>query len=395
MPRAWFARVVRDFQQSPSFSVLALLSLCGVIAIQAVSTNQIAGPVWEEVEYIHMASAFGNLSDKAPMAYRLFPAKLVAALPFDVTSGFRLLNWFFLCLMTVASVIWLHALGVALARAAAAVALLMATLTIKMTIFWTYGTDSTAWAFQVLGLIAAESGAVVSTTILLGLGSLAREATALVFVVLAVRVSTEQSLTTWRWLALAMALTALVLVRIGLMVAIPVQGEYSYIDTMVACIQAHFWGKGLIRTALLLPLVFGMLLWPIILDAQGSLQRMRERWDLTLFGLLTMLLGLVGGSAIDRLVFAAFPVVLWLFATSARIPATALEWCNLAAGQLVLMRLWLHIPDPSSGHEFYDLLVGFAALKPLVLRMLLFLVFGFLFGVAQQLRIGQGPRTLS
>ncbi|MFZ5866246.1 MAG: hypothetical protein ACOYXY_10235 [Thermodesulfobacteriota bacterium] len=394
MPRAWFSRTVKDFQRSPGLSLVALLSLFGVIAIQAISTNQIAGPVWEEVEYIHMASALGNLSDQAPMAYRLFPAKLVAALPFDLTFGFQLLNWFFLCLTATASVIWLQVMGVNLAQAAAAVALLMATLTIKMTIFWTYGTDSTAWAFEVLGLITAEAGVILSTAVLLALGSLAREATALVFVVLAARVLyLQQSTGAWRWQALLLAFAALVLLRVGLMLAIPVQGDYSYIDTMVACIQAHFWRKGLIRTALLLPLVFGMLLWPILLDARGSLQRMRERWDLTLFGLLTMLLGLVGGSAIDRLVFAIFPVVLWLFATSARIPATALEWCILAAGQLILMRLWLHIPDPSSGRQFYDLLVGFASLKPLVLRMLLFLVFGFLFGVAQQLRIGRDPSS--
>ncbi|MBM4326437.1 MAG: hypothetical protein FJ118_04650 [Deltaproteobacteria bacterium] len=391
MPRDWFARTVSDFRHSPSLSIIALLSLCGVIAVQAISTNQIAGPVWEEVEYIHMASGLRNLSDTAPMAYRLLPAKIVAALPFDVNFGFRLLNWFFLCVTVVASVIWLQVLGVSLARAAAAVALLMATLTIKMTIFWTYGADSTAWAFQMLGLIAAESGAILSTTVLLALGSLAREATALVFVALAARVSTEQAPTTRRWAALALALAALALLRVGLVVAIPVQGDYSYIDTVVVCVRAHFWGRGLIRTAFLLPLIFGMLLWPIILDARGSFHRMRKRWDLTLFAFLTMLLGLVGGSAIDRLVFPIFPVALWLFATSARIPTTALEWLILAAGQLILMRLWLHIPDPSSGREFYELLVGFASLKPLALQMLLFLVFGFLFAVAQQLRTGHSP----
>jgi hypothetical protein len=99
---------------------------------------------------------------------------------------------------------------------------------------------------------------------------------------------------------------------------------------------------------MLLPTIYGALLWPIGLDPRGLARRLRARWDLSLYGVLVGGAGLVGGTASDRLVFATFPIVLWLFAGSAALPARWTGWVFLVASHLVLMEVWLpiaHVDD--------------------------------------------------
>jgi hypothetical protein len=331
-----------------------------VIAIQASTTSRMPGTMWEEAEYVAMASSLTALSDQAPMAYRLIPAKLVAALPVNVSAGFEIVNWSAIVLTIVGLVAWLRLLGVQFFPALVSVAMFMATFTVKSLIWWRYGTDTTGWALLMLALIASEKGLVALTAFAVAIGSLAREVTLFVIVVLIGRlIQRTPKLSRGAWAAVAVALSLPIFLRVVLVTGIQTTNNYSYAHTAIRYIHEHLLDPGgLARTAMLLPTIYGALLWPIALDPRGLVRRLRARWDLTLYSALVGVAGLVGGPASDRVVFATFPIVLWLFANSAALPTRWTGWVFLVAAQLVLMEVWLSIADA------HDLLNRLGMLAP-------------------------------
>lgn len=303
--------------------------------------------------YAQMATALreGDRPEiEAGFALRVLPSAIVALMPFDVRTGFIVLN--------VAALLATAPLLVSLMRRyGASIPVgylgLIWWLTLPMAARWALYypvlTDTAAFFWLVALIVAALARRYLVFAAVLVAGVLTREnvAMAVAFLWRGELAPRPVAATTRAVLVTLPALFAyLMLQRAPLLPLAPVSGgwlEAHHIDTMIGRIITNQDGE-LWRFVLTAPLTFGLLFWLPIVSARqtGAFLSREMRWGYYI-GIGT-LIGFIGGFDHDRYLYVLTPALLVLtFGVGRRLWASPRRAVALTVLQLVAVRFGLPI----------------------------------------------------
>ena len=339
---------------------------------------------WDSDEYFLMAQQFAAaepVTSAAPYAYRVLAPWLVAACcAADIQRGFLLLNVLSGMALSILLIYWLRHFvsrpGVRLLMAAACALQWLAP--IRFAFYYPAYVDPLFQVFMVAALIAGEHvisrpsiGAGLAYTLLIGIGTLAREtmlvvpACALIAGLQSHRQEAARRVG-WAALGLAAGLIAYVVARS----VVDPRGDYRFLDD----IRLQLANKP-VWSLLLAPfLAFGPMIALIAYGWRPTWEFLKRRLDLGALLALWLVLAYVGGTDTERLLFWAMPVVYLLIAQSIERHYTVVSSAAIAglliAGQVLAQRVPWAVPDPGTAvTSLSDVSGGLATLYAIVNRV--------------------------
>ena len=300
---------------------------------------------------------------EAGFVFRVLPSAIVAIMPFDVRTGFLVLNVIALLATAPLLVALMRRYG---ASVPVSYVGLIWWLTLPMAARWALYypvlTDTAAFFWLVALLVAALARRYLLFAVALVAGILTRENVAMAVAFLWRGELTPRPIVATARAAL-LTLPAIVaylgLQRVPLLPPAPVSGgwlEAHHIDTMIGRIITNQDGE-LWRFILTAPVTFGLLLWlPIVSVRQTGAFLTREmRWGYYI--VLGMVIGFIGGFDHDRYLYVLTPALLVLtFGVGHQLWASPRRAAVLTVLQLVAVRFGL--PIGPTEPDYFQFAIG-------------------------------------
>src|SRR2546425_3465106 len=359
---ASFVHAFGDYAWAIGLAIVALPLMAAITP--TITLNDGLGG--DGVFYAQMARAFREQRPsmvEAPWLYRIFPSALVAFMPFDVRSGFVVLDALSLVGSAAALVVLLHRYGITGWRLVLAIVWWLALpLGMRTVLYYPVLTEALGFLLLLVLLIAALDGRWTLFALALVAAVLTRE-NLLMLVPFAWRANLRLGIvraTSLTALATLPAVAAFFLVRgegwLG--------GHHSlqYIALILSNSDGHAW-----RLVLATPLSLGLLFLIPLVFARRTFGFFGREMHWTYFVGLAFIIAAIGGFDFDRYLYVLSPLLLILtFGVARELWSDPLRVAALTGLQLVAIRFAWPIGTMTPDYPEYP--VGWVDLRELAVK---------------------------
>ncbi|MCO5250275.1 MAG: hypothetical protein M9949_02495 [Candidatus Kapabacteria bacterium] len=354
-------------KKADTHALVALLILAYLIVgftfQKQISHNE--GKGFDGVYYYQLATDFVNgetPTAKSPFVYRIGTPYVVSVFfPNDLMTGFKSVNLVF---AVISIFLLLHFLRLyiddeRIIMLLVALYIIYWQAPLRLSIYYPVHTDPASITFMLASLIAvtniirdkSKRGNLILLTLLTGVGVLFREICLVPAMALAFSsfVSLKEQKMEFH-LPQKKQLTYFIPMIIGLLGYIMIIAFVNKSDdsTFFGATLGWLYEKSAAKYVHALMMAFGPILILAIYNIRNGLQFLKSEPHLLFFVIAMLLVGLVGGSDTERLLYWSMPVVYVLIGKFLSERGTLLNWqiiALIAITQLISTRAFLFIPD--------------------------------------------------